>query len=90
MRKQASAGSKFNHCNVLRRAQSAPHLVELPSQKAAENRVYIARSIEIAGLAELLRIARIVAELRIVEAKLHIAREGNGAALADFLFDLPA
>jgi hypothetical protein len=50
--------------------------------------VDIARRVEIAGLAELFRVSRIVTEFGIVEAEFHVAREGNGPALADFLFDL--
>ena len=50
----------------------------------------VACGVEISGLAELLGISGIVAEFGMVEAEFHISREGNGAVLANFLFDLLA
>ena len=88
MGEQAAAGAEFDQFDALGRAESAPHLVELAGQKAAEDGVDVARRVEIAGLAELLRVSRIVAKLGIVEADFHVAREGDGAAVTDFPFDL--
>src|ERR1700691_69815 len=88
LREQTAARAEFDQIDLLRRAESAPHLFELAREKAPENGVHIARRVEIAGLAELLCISRIVTELGIVEAKFHVARKWNGPALSDFLLDL--
>ena len=50
----------------------------------------VAGGVEVSGLAELLGGAGIASVVGIVEAQLHVAGEGNGALLADFLFDLLA
>ena len=49
--------------------------------------MHVAGGVEIAGLAELFGTARVVAQFGIVETELHVARKGDGAALADFLLD---
>jgi hypothetical protein len=38
----------------------------------------------------LLSVSRVITEFWIVETVFHVSRKGNGAALADFLFDLVA
>jgi hypothetical protein len=90
LREEAAAGAEFNHRDLFGSAQSTPHLVELARQQATENRMDIARGIEVAGLAELRGVARVVAEFVVVQAQLHVAREGNRAVLANLLLDLLA
>src|SRR5579864_5831218 len=90
LREQAAAGTEFSERDLFRRSQQAPHFFELPRQQAPEDRVHIAGSIEIAGFPELRGVSRIIAEFRIVEAQLHIPREGNRPALANLLLDLLA
>src|ERR1700688_1485815 len=88
LREEPAAGAEFSQQNVVRRPQHAPHLVELARQQASENRVHVTRSIKVARFAELRGIARVVAKLGIVKTQLHVTREGNRAAVPDFLFDL--
>ena len=87
LRKQAATGAEFRQRNVLRRPQCAPHLLELARQQASKHCVYIARGVEIASLAELRRVPRVVAEFRMIEAQLHVARKGNRPPFPDLLLD---
>src|ERR1700686_4411492 len=90
LRKQAATRPAFNQVDAFGRAQHAPHFVKLPSQQSAENCMNVARRIEVPGFSELLGVSRIVTQFGIVEAKIHITREGNWSALANFLLDLLA
>src|SRR3984957_9968166 len=85
LREQAAPRTQFNDLDSRGRSESAPHLVELACQQTAEDSMHVARSIEIAGLAELRGVAGIIAEFRIVEATLHVTREGNRSALANLV-----
>jgi hypothetical protein len=85
---EAAAGTEFNDFDLRGRVEHAPYLLELARHQSAEDRMYIAGSVEISGLAELLRVAGIVAQFRVVKAPLHVAGKSDGTALANFLFDL--
>src|SRR5579864_1665058 len=87
--KQPSSRTKLPNDDLYSRAQHAPHLLKLPRQQSSKDCMHIARCIEIAGFAELRRIPRVVAQLGIVKANLHVAREGNWPALSDLRFDIP-
>src|SRR5580704_10108977 len=87
LRKQSAAWAKFQNFNLLRRSQHPPHLVELPGQQPPEDRVHIARSVEISCLAELFSMAGVITELGIVEAHFHVPRKRNRPAFADFLLN---
>src|SRR5580704_2232252 len=87
LRKQSASWPEFQNLDTVRRSQRAPHLIELPGHQASEDRVYVARGVEVSGLAKLLGVARVVTEVRIVKAHLHIPRKRNGATLADFPFN---
>src|SRR6266576_4874553 len=87
--KQPSSRTKLSNHDLNRRAQHAPHLLKLPRQQSPKDCMHVARGIEIAGFAELRRFPRVVAQLEIVEANLHVAREGNWSTLKDLPFDLP-
>ena len=50
----------------------------------------IAGRIKISRLAEPFHISRVIAQLGIIETKLHVAREQNRPALVDFLLDFLA
>src|SRR5580765_1815654 len=67
-REKSSSRSELPQRDALRRSQRSPHLFELPRQQPSEHRMHIARCIEVTSLAELRRVPRVVAELRIVEA----------------------
>ena len=82
-RKQSSSRTKLDQINTRRRIQRPPHLFELPRQQPPKHGVNIAGGVEISRFAELLARARVVAELRLVEAKLHVARERNRPGAAD-------
>src|ERR1700690_1117909 len=85
LREQPAAWAKFEDFDLVRRTQNAPHLFKLTRHQPPENRVDVTRRVEVASLAELLRIARVVTQLWIVQAKLHIARKRDRPMLTDFL-----
>jgi len=84
---QPASRAEFKEDERIRRAQDSPHFFELAGHEASEDRVHIARCVEITRLAELIGMSRIVAEFLIVEAPFHIAGEGNRAAGMDLLLD---
>src|SRR5580698_1056485 len=49
--------------------------------------MHVTGCIKIASFSKLLGVARIVTELRVIQAQLHIAGKWNRAALADFLLN---
>src|SRR5579862_1133069 len=85
--KQATTGSKLSQHDGCGTAQHAPHLVELPRQQASEDSMHVARCIKVSRLAELPGLTRIVAEFRMIKAKLHVPRKANRSTLEDFLLD---
>src|SRR5579859_3489410 len=88
LREQSAAWAKLDQRDAIGRFKRSPHLFELPRQQSSENSVDIARSVKVTGSAELRGGARIVSKLRIVKTDLHVAREWNRPALADFRFNL--
>src|ERR1700747_3080993 len=76
LRKQSSSGTKLSDHNPLRRSQHAPHLVELPREQTPKDCMHIARGVEVASLPELRGVPRVIAELAIVKAQLHVSGKG--------------
>ena len=68
LRKQSAPRAQLQNFHLLGFAQRAPHLFKLPRQHASEHRMHIARGVEVPGLAEFFRVARIIAEFGIVQA----------------------
>ena len=56
LRKQSAARTKLLNFNLLGRAQHPPHFIKLPREQPSEDRVYIARRIEVARFAKLLSV----------------------------------
>ena len=90
LREKAAAGAEFDYGDFFWCAEGAPHFFELACHQTSKYGVHVARGVEVAGLAELFGVAGVVAVVGIVEAAFHVAREREGTALADFLFDLLA
>src|SRR5271165_1647791 len=86
-RKQPASRTKFDYINSLGRIERAPHLFELPRQQSPENGMNIARSVEVAGLAELLSRLRVVAELWLVQTQFHVAGKWNRPIASNLLRD---
>src|SRR5579864_1539144 len=84
---RTASGAEFEQDERIRRAEDTPHFCKLVRHEASEDRVDIARCVEIASLAELIRVAGVIAEFLIVEAHFHVAGEGNRAAGIDLLLD---
>src|ERR1700756_2886844 len=60
--KQPSTGTEFDDLDALRGAERSPHFFELASQKTSKNRMDVTRRVKVAGLAELLRVPRVITE----------------------------
>src|SRR5216683_3425218 len=87
LREQSPPRSDFQNFNLRGRTEHTPDLFKLPRQKPSKHRVNVARSVKVTSLAELLRVARVIAQLGMVQAQLHVARKRNWPALVDLLFD---
>src|SRR5258708_25934745 len=84
LREQSAPRSELKQNDVLRRSKHARHLIKLARQQTSKDGVHVARRVKISSLAELRGVARVVTKFRIVEAQLHVAREGNRSAFTDF------
>src|ERR1700722_10294709 len=90
LREESAAGPEFSQRDAVRRAQNAPHLVELAGHEAPEDRMHVARSVEVPRFSELRGVAGVVAEFGIVKAQFHVTRERNRAAFPNLPFDFLA
>src|ERR1035438_4033510 len=79
----AAARAEFDHCDLIWRAQRAPHLFQLAGEQATEDCVHVARCVEIASFAKLLSASRVVTKFRIIETMFHVARKGHRSKLAN-------
>src|SRR5579862_1985098 len=88
--KQTASRAELDQFNFLRTSQHSPHFFKLTRQQSSEDRMYVARGIEISAFTEPLHVSGVVAKFGVVEAQLHIPRKGNRSQLANFFFDFVA
>src|SRR4029077_17317045 len=80
-------GDEFQNLYFRGGAQGPPYFLELARQQTSEDSVHVAGVIKAARLPELLGVARVVTQLGMVQAQLHVTRKRDRPVLTNFLFD---
>ena len=87
---QAAPRSEFYEVQFRWGAQRCPHFFSLTAEQASKHGVYVNGGVEVPRLAELFLCTRVVAKLRVVKTKLHVAREWDRPATGNLFTDFVA